>query len=194
MIGKTILHYQITEKLGEGGMGIVYKAEDTRLKRHVAIKFLPRQIAANQEERERFKIEAQAAGALNHPNIAHIYAIEEVGGEMFIVMEYIEGQELKSSINNDQLSINNIHSYATQIASGLQAAHEKGVTHRDIKSANIMIPIKASSRSWILGWPRCAGVRRSLRLERPWEPRPTCRPSRPGVKKRTRVQISGPLV
>ena len=92
MIGKRILHYKILEKLGEGGMGVVYKAEDTRLKRDVAIKFLPKHIAANDEERDRFKIEARAAAALNHPNIATIYAIEESDDEMFIVMEYIEGR------------------------------------------------------------------------------------------------------
>ena len=92
MIGKRILHYKILEKLGEGGMGVVYKAEDTRLKRDVAIKFLPKHIAANDEERDRFKIEALAAAALNHPNIATIYAIEESDDEMFIVMEYIEGR------------------------------------------------------------------------------------------------------
>ena len=139
MIGKQILHYKILEKIGEGGMGVVYKAEDTKLERTVAIKFLPRQIAASEEERRRFKIEAKAAAALNHPNIATIYAIEEVDDEMFIVMEYIKGQELKSSINNNQLSIDNALNYASQIASGLQAAHKKGVTHRDIKSSNIMI-------------------------------------------------------
>ena len=86
MIGKTILHYKIVEKLGEGGMGVVYKAEDTKLKREVAIKFLPRYISSNKEQRQRFEIEAQAAAALNHPNIAHIYAIEETDDEMFIVM------------------------------------------------------------------------------------------------------------
>ena len=140
MIGKTISHYKILEKLGEGGMGVVYKAEDTKLKRDVAIKFLPRQIAANDEDRERFKIEAQAAAALNHPNIATIHAIEEMDGDLFIVMEYIKGRELRELIiDNNQLSINKALNYATQIASGLQAAHKKGVTHRDIKSANIMI-------------------------------------------------------
>ncbi|MFQ5641089.1 MAG: protein kinase, partial [bacterium] len=106
MIGKRVSHYKILEKLGEGGMGVVYKAEDLDLKREVAIKFLPRQIAASEAERARFKVEAQAAAALNHPNIATIYAIEEVkpapaeaGDEMFIVMEYIEGLELREMIH-----------------------------------------------------------------------------------------------
>ncbi len=150
MIGKQILHYKILEELGRGGMGVVYKAEDTKLKRDVAIKFLPRQIAASDEERARFKIEAQAAAALNHPNIATIHAIEEVDDEIFIVMEYVEGQELKSSINN-------IHSYATQIASGLQAAHEKNVTHRDIKSANIMITDKGQIKIMDFGLAKVRG-------------------------------------
>jgi len=137
MIGKTIQHYKIAEKLGQGGMGVVYKAEDTKLKRDVAIKFLPRQISANEEERARFKIEAQAAAALNHPNIATIHAIEEVDDERFIVMEYIEGQELKNLAKVENLR--KVLDYATQIASGLLAAHAKGVIHRDIKSANIMV-------------------------------------------------------
>jgi len=139
MIGKQILHYKILEELGRGGMGVVYKAHDSKLKREVAIKFLPRQIAASEEERARFKIEAQAAAALNHPNIATIFAIEEVDDELFIVMEYIEGRELRETITNSQLSIDNVLNYATQIASGLQAAHEKGIVHRDVKSSNIMV-------------------------------------------------------
>ena len=140
VIGKTILHYKILEKIGEGGMGVVYKAEDTKLERTVAIKFLPRQIAVNSEERERFKIEAKAAASLNHPNIASIYTIEEVEDDTFIVMEYIKGKELKELTTEDgELSIEDVTNYATQIAEGLKAAHKKGVTHRDIKSSNIMI-------------------------------------------------------
>jgi len=139
MIGKTILHYRITEKLGEGGMGVVYKAEDTKLDRTVAIKFLPHHIAANFEERERFKIEAKAAAALNHSNIATIHAIEEHDDELFIVMEYIEGRELHEIIRSGIPNLQSAIDYATQIASGLQAAHKKGVTHRDIKSSNIMV-------------------------------------------------------
>ncbi|MCH8872981.1 serine/threonine protein kinase, partial [candidate division KSB1 bacterium] len=162
MIGQEILHYKIIEKIGEGGMGVFYKAEDSKLKREVAIKFLPRQIAATEEQRKRFKIEAQAAAALNHPNIATIYAIEEVDGprgdgEMFIVMEYIKGGELKQLlINERQLTIDKVLDYATQIAEGLQAAHEKGITHRDIKSSNIMITEKSRVKIMDFGLAKTA--------------------------------------
>ena len=139
MIGKTILHYRIIEKLGEGGMGVVYKAEDSKLKREVAIKFLPHHISANKEERQRFEIEAQAAAALNHPNIATIHAIEEYDNQVFIVMEYLEGSELKEKVSKGRLSLDESLDIMEQIAKGLQAAHQKGITHRDIKSSNIMI-------------------------------------------------------
>ncbi|MCH8033429.1 MAG: protein kinase, partial [Bacteroidetes bacterium] len=139
MIGKTISHYKILEKLGEGGMGVVYKAKDTKLKREVAIKFLPQFISSNKEERQRFEIEAQAAAALNHPNIAHIYAIEETEDEMFIVMEFIDGIELKDKIKSGPISTDEIINIANQIAEGLDVAHKKGILHRDIKSSNIMI-------------------------------------------------------
>ena len=139
MIGKTILHYKILEELGRGGMGVVYKAEDSKLKRNVAIKFLPKHIAADSEERERFKVEAQAAAALSHPNIATIHAIEESADEMFIVMEYIDGQELKDRINAGPLTVDESIDIAIQIGKGLQAAHKNGIVHRDIKSANIML-------------------------------------------------------
>jgi serine/threonine protein kinase/tetratricopeptide (TPR) repeat protein len=139
MIGNSISHYRILEKLGEGGMGIVYKAEDTRLKRPVAIKFLPRHISSNNEERKRFEIEAQAAAALNHPNISIIHSIEEFNNEVYIVMEYIDGSELKKKIESGPMSVEESLNIIEQIAKGLQAAHQKGITHRDIKSSNIML-------------------------------------------------------
>ncbi|MCH7771899.1 MAG: protein kinase [Bacteroidetes bacterium] len=138
-LGRTISHYKILAKLGEGGMGKVYKAEDTKLERTVAIKFLPHNISANSEERERFKIEAKAAAALNHPNIATIYAIEEFDNEMFIVMEFIDGKELKEEIKAGPIQSKEAINIATQIAEGLIAAHKKEIIHRDIKSSNIMI-------------------------------------------------------
>ena len=167
MIGKTILHYKILAKLGEGGMGVVYKAEDTKLKRLVAIKFLPRRIAASEEERARFKIEAQAAAALNHPNIATIYAIEEVEGEtlkgeLFIVMEFIDGKELRKIVETSgpdvsMLPIEKIIDIATQIAEGLKAAHAKGITHRDIKSSNIMVTESGQVKIMDFGLAKMSG-------------------------------------
>jgi serine/threonine protein kinase/Tfp pilus assembly protein PilF len=140
MIGKKILHYKIIEKLGEGGMGIVYLAEDTKLKRQVAIKFLPHHITANSDVRKRFEIEAQAAAALNHPNIATIYAIEEADDQIFLVMEHIEGKELQEVVRaQDFVPQQDAINYSIQIAEGLQAAHKKGIVHRDIKSSNIMV-------------------------------------------------------
>jgi serine/threonine-protein kinase len=146
MIGKTILHYKILAKLGEGGMGVVYKAEDTRLERVVALKFLSSHAIAGEEEKKRFKREAKAAAALNHPNICHIYAIDEADDRLFIAMEFIEGKSLAEMVAGTYggvpLPLNDAVNYATQIAAGLQAAHEKGITHRDIKSANVMVTDK----------------------------------------------------
>ncbi len=142
MIGRNILHYHIEEKLGEGGMGIVYKALDTKLKRYVAIKFLPHHIAHNTEERLRFEKEAQAAASLNHSNITQIYAFEEENGNAFISMELINGIELKEKIKETKLSVDEIISISIKIAEGLKEAHHKGIIHRDIKSSNIMITDK----------------------------------------------------
>jgi serine/threonine protein kinase len=139
MNNTNVLHYKILEKLGEGGMGVVYKAKDLKLNRNVAIKFLPRFISADEEERKRFENEAQAAAALNHSNIATIYAIEESKDQIFIVMEYIDGIELKDKIKTGAIPIEETINLAIQIAEGLEAAHKKGVVHRDIKSSNIMI-------------------------------------------------------
>ncbi len=144
MIGRTISHYKIIEKLGEGGMGVVYKAHDTKLNRDVALKFLPEHIAVSDKDKARFIQEARAASALNHPNILTIYDFYEEGEENFIVMELVEGESLKSKILAEkeaktQLSVNQIIDYGFQIAQGLAKAHEKGIVHRDIKCENIMV-------------------------------------------------------
>ncbi len=159
MVGKTILHYKILEKLGEGGMGVVYKAHDAKLKRDVAIKFLTRQIAGSEEERERFKVEAQAAVALNHPNIAIIHNIEEVDDEIFIVMEYIDGKELKDKVDSSPLPINETLDISLQIAKGLQAAHEKGIVHLDIKDTNVMVTKKGQVKITDFGLATLADAR-----------------------------------
>ena len=139
MIGSKILHYKIVEKLGEGGMGVVYKAEDSKLRRDVAIKFLPNYITKSKEERIRFENEAQAAASLNHPNIATIHAIEEADNQIFIVMEFINGPELKEKIEAGEITLESSVNIIEQIANGLNAAHQKGIVHRDIKSSNIML-------------------------------------------------------
>jgi len=157
MIGQTISHYKILEKLGEGGMGVVYKAQDTTLNRDVAIKFLPRQIASQSEERERFKVEAQAAAALNHPNIATIYSIEEKDSEVFIVMEFIDGMELKEKITSGPIKQNEALEIITRIADGLKTAHNKGIVHRDIKSSNIMVTKDAQVKIMDFGLAKVKG-------------------------------------
>jgi serine/threonine protein kinase/Tfp pilus assembly protein PilF len=140
MIGKTIFHYQILEKLGEGGMGVVYKAQDTKLDRLVALKFLPRQFSVNQEEKSRFIHEARAAAALDHPNICSIHEINETeDGQMYIAMGYYEGQTLKEKIEKGPLKIEDAIKTALQIAEGLGKAHKREIVHRDIKTANIIL-------------------------------------------------------
>jgi serine/threonine-protein kinase len=139
MINQTVSHYKILEKLGEGGMGVVYKAEDTKLDRMVALKFLPTNAIGTEDEKTRFVQEAKAAASLSHANIATVFGIDEHNDDMFIAMEFIEGQTLKDKISEGPLKLKDAVKIAKQIAEGLAAAHEKGVVHRDIKSANIML-------------------------------------------------------
>ena len=137
MIGQVVSHYRILEKLGEGGMGVVYKAHDTKLDRIVALKFLPHNLTPNDDDKARFLQEAKAASALNHPNVCTIYDIKEEAGEQFIVMEFVEGKTLREIVplSKTQTALD----YAIQIAEGLQEAHNRGIVHRDIKTDNIMV-------------------------------------------------------
>jgi serine/threonine protein kinase len=163
MIGKTFSHYKITGKLGEGGMGVVYKADDTRLKRTVALKFLSPLPLDSEEEHTRFVREAQAAAALDHPNICPTYEIDEAEGLTFIAMAYIDGQSLQERIGSGPLSLRETTDIAVQVAEGLQEAHERGIVHRDIKSANIMLNRKGQARITDFGLAKLAGQTRLTR-------------------------------
>ncbi|MEE8186205.1 MAG: protein kinase [Nitrososphaerales archaeon] len=166
MIGKTISHFKILEKLGEGGMGVVYKAEDTNLDRHVALKFLPSHLSDSEEEKQRFIHEAKAASALNHQNIMTIYEIDEVedpateGRQTFIAMEYVEGETLKDKLEKGPLKTKELLKVTTAAAEGLNTAHQKEIIHRDIKSENIMVSTEGLVKIMDFGLAKRKGVTR----------------------------------
>jgi serine/threonine protein kinase len=163
MIGTTISHYSILEKLGEGGMGVVYKAQDTKLNRTVALKFLPDRVNNDAVTRSRFLQEAQAAAVLNHPNICVIHDVREEDGKQFMVMEYVDGKTLRESINTGGMKTDAAIDYAIQIAEALEEAHSKGIVHRDIKADNIMINSKNQVKVMDFGLAKLKG---SLKLTR----------------------------
>src|SRR3989304_6107558 len=143
MIGQIVSHYKILEKLGEGGMGVVYKGQDIKLDRQVAVKFLPQHLSSSEENKARFVQEARSAASLNHPNILNVYDIDEQDGKMFFIMEYVEGKTLKSHITNlkggEGIPVRQAFDWTIPVAQGLKAAHEKDIVHRDIKPENVML-------------------------------------------------------
>ncbi len=191
MIGTTISHYKVLSKLGEGGMGVVYKAQDTKLDRSVALKFLAAHLLKDEEALKRFHREAKAAAALHHPNVCPVYEIGEVDGQTFLAMAFLEGDSLDKRIEQGPLKIPETIDIAHQIAMGLEAAHEKGIVHRDIKPGNVMVDEKGHVTVMDFGLALLTEGSKLTKLDMTLGTVAYSRPNRPRARKSITAPICG---